>query len=124
MKRGYEKWNLIVFSEIWQSLFIFAKVFGIIARKCKAPQVVGEIIAGLLIGPSVLGLVQQSDFSDPDGRNRCYPADVLRRTGDESEGSDEDGICGISDRMLWCICSFGRRNIVVYGILRSGTLGL
>ena len=43
-------------------IIIFAKVFGIIARKCKAPQVVGEIIAGLLIGPSVLGLVQQSDF--------------------------------------------------------------
>lgn len=43
-------------------IIIFAKVFGILARKCKAPQVVGEIIAGLLIGPSVLGLVQQTDF--------------------------------------------------------------
>ena len=43
-------------------IIIFAKVFGIIARKCKAPQVVGEIIAGLLIGPSILGLVQQTDF--------------------------------------------------------------
>lgn len=43
-------------------IVIFAKVFGILARKCKAPQVVGEIIAGLLIGPSILGLVQQSDF--------------------------------------------------------------
>lgn len=43
-------------------IIVFAKLFGVIARKCKAPQVVGEIIAGLLIGPSVLGLVQQSDF--------------------------------------------------------------
>lgn len=43
-------------------IVIFAKLFGIIARKCKAPQVVGEIIAGLIIGPSVLGLVQQTDF--------------------------------------------------------------
>ena len=43
-------------------ILIFAKLFGILARKCKAPQVVGEIIAGLLIGPSVLGLVQQTDF--------------------------------------------------------------
>ena len=100
-------------------IIIFAKVFGIIARKCKAPQVVGEIIAGLLIGPSVLGLVQQSDFLI-----QMAEIGVLRRTGDESEGSHEDGICGISDRMLWCICSFGRRNIVVHGILRSGTLGL
>ncbi len=43
-------------------IIIFAKFFGILARKLKAPQVVGEIIAGLLIGPSVLGLVQQTDF--------------------------------------------------------------
>ena len=43
-------------------IIIFAKFFGVVARKCKAPQVVGEIIAGLLIGPSVLGLVQQTDF--------------------------------------------------------------
>lgn len=43
-------------------IVIVAKAFGVLARKCKAPQVVGEIIAGLIIGPSVLGLVQQSDF--------------------------------------------------------------
>ncbi len=43
-------------------IIIFAKIFGILARKLKAPQVVGQIIAGLLIGPSVLGLVQQTDF--------------------------------------------------------------
>ena len=43
-------------------IIIAAKVCGILARKCKAPQVVGEIIAGLLIGPSILGWVEQSDF--------------------------------------------------------------
>lgn len=43
-------------------IIVFAKFFGILARKFKAPQVVGEIIAGLLIGPSVLGWVQQTDF--------------------------------------------------------------
>ena len=43
-------------------IIIAAKLFGIVARKLKAPQVVGEIIAGLIIGPSVLGLVNQSDF--------------------------------------------------------------
>ncbi|MBD5460813.1 MAG: cation:proton antiporter [Lachnospiraceae bacterium] len=43
-------------------IIVFAKFFGILARKLKAPQVVGEIVAGLLIGPSVLGLVQQTDF--------------------------------------------------------------
>ena len=41
-------------------IIVVAKLFGILARMCKAPQVVGEIIAGILIGPSLLGLVQQS----------------------------------------------------------------
>lgn len=43
-------------------IIIAAKVCGILARKLKAPQVVGMIIAGLLIGPSMLGLVEQTDF--------------------------------------------------------------
>ena len=43
-------------------IIVFAKVFGILARKLKAPQVVGEIIAGLIIGPSILGLVNQTEF--------------------------------------------------------------
>lgn len=53
--------SYLVFKDL-AIIVIFAKLFGIIARKLKAPQVVGEIIAGLLIGPSVLGLVNQSDF--------------------------------------------------------------
>lgn len=43
-------------------IIVFAKFFGLLARKIKVPQVAGEIIAGLLIGPSVLGFVDQSDF--------------------------------------------------------------
>ena len=43
-------------------IIIMAKGFGIIARKLKAPQVVGEIVAGLIIGPCLLGWVQQTDF--------------------------------------------------------------
>lgn len=43
-------------------IIIFAKFFGITARKLKAPMVVGEIIAGLIIGPSILGLVNPTSF--------------------------------------------------------------
>lgn len=38
-------------------IIIFAKVFGLLARKLKAPQVAGEIIAGLIIGPSIFGKI-------------------------------------------------------------------
>ena len=43
-------------------IIISAKIMGLVARKLHAPQVAGEIIAGLLIGPSVLNLVQDTDF--------------------------------------------------------------
>ena len=43
-------------------IVITSKFFGLVARKLKAPQVVGQIIAGLLIGPSVLGIVDLTDF--------------------------------------------------------------
>ncbi|MBP3458175.1 MAG: cation:proton antiporter [Lachnospiraceae bacterium] len=43
-------------------ILLSAKICGMVARKLKAPQVAGQIIAGLLIGPCFLGLVQQSDF--------------------------------------------------------------
>ena len=43
-------------------IIVFAKFFGLCARKLKAPQVVGEIVAGLLLGPSLLDWVRSSDF--------------------------------------------------------------
>lgn len=42
-------------------IILNAKFFALVARKCKAPQVVGEIIAGLIIGPCLLNLVQTND---------------------------------------------------------------
>lgn len=53
--------SFLIFKDL--AIIIFAaKIFGLLAKKLKAPQVVGEIIAGLILGPSVLGLVDQSDF--------------------------------------------------------------
>nr|MCR5024167.1 cation:proton antiporter [Lachnospiraceae bacterium] len=43
-------------------IILFAKFFGLVARKLKAPQVAGEIVAGILIGPTLLNLVQPTDF--------------------------------------------------------------
>ena len=42
-------------------VLIAAKGMGLVARKCKIPMVAGEIIAGLLIGPMLLGWVYPSD---------------------------------------------------------------
>ncbi len=44
-------------------LFCVAKFLGLVARKLQMPQVVGEIMAGLLLGPCVLNII---DISSPD----------------------------------------------------------
>ena len=43
-------------------ILIAAKLFGILFRKLHLPQVVGVLVAGLIIGPNVLGIVSESDF--------------------------------------------------------------
>ncbi|MCR5776175.1 MAG: cation:proton antiporter [Lachnospiraceae bacterium] len=43
-------------------ILIGTKFFGLVARKVKAPQVAGEIVAGLLIGPTLLDIVVENDF--------------------------------------------------------------
>jgi len=39
-----------------------AKLFGIVGRRFGIPEVVGEILAGLVVGGTVLGFVKESDF--------------------------------------------------------------
>ncbi len=43
-------------------VLLSAKVFAVAAKHFKIPQVVGQILAGLLIGPCLLGLVDQTEF--------------------------------------------------------------
>ena len=45
-------------------VLIFARVLGEICRKFKQPVVVGEILAGIIIGPSLLGSAFPDMFSD------------------------------------------------------------
>lgn len=53
--------DYVIFRDI-AVVLVAGKYMGLLARRWKAPQVAGEILAGLLIGPCLLGLVQPSDF--------------------------------------------------------------
>lgn len=45
------------------AIILFAtKIFGELAEKIKLPQVVGALVAGVVIGPSVLGVVHNGEF--------------------------------------------------------------
>lgn len=43
-------------------ILLSTKVFGLISERVHMPQVVGALIAGVVLGPSVLGLVEETDF--------------------------------------------------------------
>jgi Kef-type K+ transport system membrane component KefB len=44
-------------------MLIAARIFAEIARRLKQPAVVGEIIAGILLGPTVMGMIQPEWFT-------------------------------------------------------------
>lgn len=43
-------------------ILLFTKIFGLMTAKVHLPQVVGALLAGILLGPSGIGLLEQSDF--------------------------------------------------------------
>lgn len=45
------------------SMLIMARVFSEIARKLKQPAVVGEILAGIILGPTILGMLMPDFYS-------------------------------------------------------------
>ena len=45
-------------------ILLSTKVLGIITKKFQMPQVVGSLLAGLLLGPSMLNVLQETEFLD------------------------------------------------------------
>ncbi|OON93145.1 MAG: sodium:proton antiporter [Candidatus Epulonipiscioides saccharophilum] len=43
-------------------ILLVAKIFGLLFRRLHLPQVVGILVAGLIIGPNVLGWVKETEF--------------------------------------------------------------
>ena len=57
-------------------ILLFCRLVGAIARRFGQPQVVAEMLAGVLLGPSLFGLVW------PEGQQWLFPWDATQRTRD------------------------------------------
>ncbi len=43
-------------------ILLFTKVFGLVTKKFNMPQVVGALVAGIVLGPACLGILEKTDF--------------------------------------------------------------
>lgn len=43
-------------------ILLSTKIFGLVTKRFKLPQVVGALIAGLILGPACLGLIKETEF--------------------------------------------------------------
>jgi len=56
----YEMQEMFIFLLTLASILFFAKVFGEIASKLGQNAIIGELLAGVLMGPAVLGIVRET----------------------------------------------------------------
>ncbi len=57
-------------------ILLFCRVVGAVAARCGQPQVVAEMIAGVLLGPSLLGLLW------PEAQAALFPWDKSQASRD------------------------------------------
>jgi Kef-type K+ transport system membrane component KefB len=62
-------------------IVVTARVVGSLARRMGQPRAVGEMVAGILLGPSVLGLVAPETFRLIFGSTDAMPISILSQLG-------------------------------------------
>ena len=61
-------------------ILLSTKVFGLITKKFHMPQVVGALLAGLILGPAMLGVITEDGLFKSGFRAWCYRAYVFSGT--------------------------------------------
>ena len=67
-------------------IMLFTKIFGLTSERVHMPQVVGALVAGVLVGPSCLAWVGETDFLVKAG----YQVDLITTTFQHWEKAQRD----------------------------------
>ena len=73
------------------------------------PQVVGALLAGVILGPGILGIITPTDFISDTAEVGCYRPDVLCRYGDGCTGTEKEWKIRTDHRTDRCTGSAGWR---------------
>lgn len=114
-------------------ILVSTKLFGIVSEKVHMPQVVGALLAGIILGPSGLGLLQSTDFivkaAEIGVIMLMFTAGIdtdieeLKHTGFQAFIVATMGVfvplimCG-----LWYFCFF-KLDFTMYDVLKSAFVG-
>ena len=63
-------------------ILVSTKVLGILTKRLQMPQVVGALLAGLIMGPACLNIIHSTEFKS-GLRAGCHRHDVHRRIGNQ-----------------------------------------
>ena len=80
-------------------ILMCTKFLGLLTRRARMPQVVGALLAGLLLGPAVFKIIPQTEFL-----TQTAEVGVVRCKGIKKMWKSSDDY-----RRDWCVGSIGRR---------------
>ena len=66
-------------------ILLSTKLLGLLTKRFQLPQVVGALLAGLILGPAVLNVIHETEFIKETAEVGCHRDDVLRRYGNRRE---------------------------------------
>lgn len=118
-------------------ILLFTKVLGLAMRKIKVPEVVGGLLAGIVLGPSLLGWVDNSDtleiFAEIGVLLIMFTAGIetnLKEIKSAGKASIIITLLGVAVPLLLgyilaaCFNGFGRENLInnmYYGVMLTAT---
>ena len=69
-------------------ILLCTKALGLLTRRVQMPQVVGALLAGLLLGPAGVGILTETSFLQSVAEIWCDRSDVLCRYGDRYQRTE------------------------------------
>ena len=90
-------------------ILMCTKFLGLLTRRARMPQVVGALLAGLLLGPAVFKIIPQTEFLTQTAEVGVVILMFCARHGNRCKGIKKMWKSSDDYRRDWCVGSIGRR---------------
>lgn len=114
-------------------ILLFTKIFGLATAHVHLPQVVGALIAGILLGPSGIGILHESDFLTKTAEIGVImllfiagiDTDIneLKHTGPAALLNSGFGCCRADNRLRRHLLAFLLAQLFIRGLYEGGVCG-